>query len=105
MTESRNNAKFEPATDPAESHDGAASAPKTRRIGKPAFMSNTRIGMRIAMIVSLVIYVVACLTFVPLWGNHGLWGALLIFMGARGVTLGVRYPALERSVGSPQAGT
>ncbi len=57
--------------------------------------------MRIAMIVSLVIYVVACLTFVPMWGNHGLWGALLIFMGARGVTLGVRYPALERSVGSP----
>ena len=57
--------------------------------------------MRNAMIVSLVIYVVACLTFVPMWGNHGLWGALLIFMGARGVTLGVRYPALERSVGSP----
>jgi len=57
--------------------------------------------MRNAMIVSLVIYVVACLSFVPMWGNHGLWGALLIFMGARGVTLGVRYPALERSVGSP----
>ena len=57
--------------------------------------------MRNAMIVSLAIYVVACLTFVPMWGNHGLWGALLIFMGARGVTLGVRYPALERSVGSP----
>ena len=57
--------------------------------------------MRNAMIVSLVIYVVACLTFVPMWGNHGLWGALLIFMGARGITLGVRYPALERSVGSP----
>ena len=57
--------------------------------------------MRNAMIVSLVIYVVACLTFVPMWGNHGLWGALLIFMGARGITLGVRYPALERTVGSP----
>jgi MATE family multidrug resistance protein len=30
-------------------------------------------------------------------GNHGLWAALLISFAARGVTLGARYPALERS--------
>lgn len=57
--------------------------------------------MRNAMIVSVGIYLAACQAFVPLWGNHGLWAALLAFMGARGITLGVRYGALERSVGQP----
>jgi MATE family multidrug resistance protein len=32
------------------------------------------------------------------FGNHGLWAALIIFFVARGVTLAVRYPALERAV-------
>ena len=31
----------------------------------------------------------------PLLGNHGLWAALLISFVARGITLGLRYPALE----------
>ena len=56
--------------------------------------------MRNAMIVSLVTYLVACFFFVPAWGNHGLWASLVIFMGARGITLGLRYPALQRSVGA-----
>lgn len=55
--------------------------------------------MRNAMIVSLLIYLACCYFLVPLWGNDGLWAALTIFMGARGLTLGVRYPALLRSVG------
>ena len=55
--------------------------------------------MRNAMVVSLAVYLVACFGLIPLWGNHGLWAALTIFMGARGVTLLARYPALERSVG------
>jgi MATE family multidrug resistance protein len=55
--------------------------------------------MRNAMVASLAAYGVACWVLVPVWGNHGLWAAMLIFMGARGVTLGVRYPALARSVG------
>ncbi|MEC8086756.1 MAG: MATE family efflux transporter [Pseudomonadota bacterium] len=55
--------------------------------------------MRNAMIVSVAVYIACCLTFVPSLGNHGLWGALLIFMGIRGITLGARYPALERSIG------
>ena len=57
--------------------------------------------MRNAMIASLIIYVIACFVLVPALGNDGLWISLLIFMGARGITLGVRYPALERSVGEP----
>lgn len=57
--------------------------------------------MRNAMIASLAIYLGCCFTLVPIWGNHGLWLSLFIFMGARGITLGARYPALERSVGAP----
>ena len=55
--------------------------------------------MRNAMIVSVAVYIACCFTFVPFLGNHGLWAALLIFMGIRGITLGARYPALERSIG------
>jgi MATE family multidrug resistance protein len=55
--------------------------------------------MRNAMIVSLMFYVACCYFLVPLWGNDGLWASLTIFMGARGLTLGVRYPALVKSVG------
>jgi MATE family multidrug resistance protein len=54
--------------------------------------------MRNMMIVSAAIYVVAVLALIPIWGNHGLWAALLISFAARGVTLGLRYPALERTV-------
>jgi MATE family multidrug resistance protein len=52
--------------------------------------------MRNMMAVSLAVYVVAALALVPSLGNHGLWLALLISFLARGVTLGLRYPALER---------
>ena len=54
--------------------------------------------MRNMMAVSFVIYVIAVLTLVPAYGNHGLWISLLIAFVARGVTLGWKYPALERSV-------
>ncbi len=56
--------------------------------------------MRNAMIVSVAVYLVACFGLVPLFGNHGLWAALTIFMGMRGVTLGMRYRRLEASVGT-----
>lgn len=52
--------------------------------------------MRNMMALSFVIYWVAVLVLLPLMGNHGLWAALLISFIARGVTLGARYPALER---------
>lgn len=54
--------------------------------------------MRNMMAVSLVIYVVAVIVLKPMLGNHGLWAALLISYVARGITLGLRYPALERTV-------
>ncbi|WP_317057328.1 MATE family efflux transporter [Roseovarius rhodophyticola] len=51
--------------------------------------------MRNMMAVSLVVYVIAALLLVPDYGNHGLWIALLISFVARGLTLGLRYSALE----------
>lgn len=54
--------------------------------------------MRNAMMVSLAVYLALCWVLVPLWGNHGLWLALMGFMAARGITLWIAYPALNRAV-------
>ncbi|MEO0683021.1 MAG: MATE family efflux transporter [Pseudomonadota bacterium] len=70
----------------------------------PAFMfdgifvgaTRTR-DMRNSMILSLALYLACAAALVPLLGAHGLWAALLIFFAARGITLGLRYPALERA--------
>ena len=53
--------------------------------------------MRNMMAVSFAVYVVCALALVPWLGNHGLWISLLVSFVARGVTLGLRYPALERA--------
>ncbi|MCV2882891.1 MATE family efflux transporter [Actibacterium sp. XHP0104] len=52
--------------------------------------------MRNMMALSFVIYVIAAALLIPPLGNHGLWIAFLISFVARGLTLGSRYPALER---------
>jgi multidrug resistance protein, MATE family len=41
------------------------------------------------------VYVAAVLVLMPVLGNHGLWAALIISFVARGLTLWLRYPALE----------
>lgn len=70
------------------------------------FIGTTRTAaMRNAMIASLAIFLIACWGLIPPFGNHGLWAAMSIFMLARGVTLGVYYPKLERSVGSTTSTT
>ena len=43
--------------------------------------------MRNMMLLSVALYLVAWLALAPLYGNHGLWIALLVFLGARSVTL------------------
>lgn len=58
--------------------------------------------MRNMMALSALIYALSLALLLPLLGNHGLWLALLISFVARGATLGWRYPALERSIASPQ---
>lgn len=55
--------------------------------------------MRNMMAVSFGVYVVAVALLLPSMGNHGLWLALLISFVARGITLGLRYPALEADAG------
>jgi MATE family multidrug resistance protein len=55
--------------------------------------------MRNMMFVSFVVYVVAVWLLLEPFGNHGLWAALNVFFVARGVTLALRYPALERAAG------
>jgi MATE family multidrug resistance protein len=54
--------------------------------------------MRNMMALSFGVYVVCVLLLVPALGNHGLWLAMLISFVARGLTLGARYPALERAL-------
>jgi len=73
-------------------------------IGGPSWMldgifigaTRTR-AMLHAMVISSGIYVVALVILLPPLENHGLWAALMVLNAARGVTLGLRYPALERS--------
>jgi MATE family multidrug resistance protein len=57
--------------------------------------------MRNMMAISFVIYVIAAASLVPMLGNHGLWLALLISFVVRGLTLGLKYPALERLAERP----
>ncbi|GAA6174471.1 MATE family efflux transporter [Sulfitobacter pacificus] len=59
--------------------------------------------MRNMMALSFAIFVVAVVILVPAYGNHGLWAAMLISFVARGITLGLCYPALERAVQSAPA--
>jgi multidrug resistance protein, MATE family len=63
------------------------------------FIGATRtVDMRNMMLVSFAVYLVALASLAPALGNHGLWAALNVFFVARALTLGARYPALERSV-------
>jgi MATE family multidrug resistance protein len=51
--------------------------------------------MRNFMLGALAVYLAALYALAG-FGNHGLWWALLIFLAVRGLTLGLRYPALTR---------
>lgn len=62
------------------------------------FIGATRTAdMRNMMLLSAMIYGAAAWVLMALWGNHGLWIAYLVSYVARGLTLAIRYPALERS--------
>jgi MATE family multidrug resistance protein len=50
-----------------------------------------------AMAVSLAVFLFAAWGLAGSLGNHGLWLALVIFMIARGVTLAIQVPAIERA--------
>ena len=62
------------------------------------FIGATRTAdMRNMMVLSAAVYAIAAVVLVPAFGNHGLWAAMTVGLAMRGVTLGLRYPALERS--------
>ncbi len=50
-----------------------------------------------AMVVAVAIYAAAVALLLPIFGNHGLWAALMVLNLARAATLALRYPALERA--------
>jgi MATE family multidrug resistance protein len=61
------------------------------------FIGATRTAdMRNMAFVSTLVYFAAVWAFQD-YGNDGLWMALLVSFTARGLTLGLRYPALERA--------
>ena len=63
------------------------------------FIGATRtVAMRNGMVISLAVFAPLALILTPRIGNHGLWLAYSIFMVVRAIALGVRYPALERSI-------
>ncbi|SLN67593.1 DNA-damage-inducible protein F [Aquimixticola soesokkakensis] len=53
--------------------------------------------MRNMAALSAAIYFAAAYALMGVFGNHGLWMALLVSYVARAVTLAARYPALERA--------
>lgn len=62
------------------------------------FIGATRTAdMRNMMILSLAAFFAAWALLMPAFGNHGLWASLMMFYVARALTLGARYPALERA--------
>ena len=64
------------------------------------FVGTTRTAeMRNAMLLSLLVYIPLAIWLTELWGNDGLWLALLTLMGVRALALVLYYPALRRSIG------
>jgi MATE family multidrug resistance protein len=51
--------------------------------------------MRNAMALSVAIYAAAVALLLPAFGNHGLWGALMVLNAARAVSMAALYPRAE----------
>jgi MATE family, multidrug efflux pump len=56
--------------------------------------------MRNLMLASLALYFAAWWGLRP-FGNAGLWGAILVFLGGRGILQALRYPGLLRATFGP----
>ncbi|MBT8040747.1 MAG: MATE family efflux transporter [Gammaproteobacteria bacterium] len=54
--------------------------------------------MMVTMGIAFVIYLFLLQPMTEQWGLHGLWGAVLVFMAARGLAQAIWYPALERKL-------
>lgn len=56
--------------------------------------------MRQAMLVSVAFYALSLIVLLPLWGNHGLWAALMVLNITRGITMGRMWPRVEAKAAS-----
>lgn len=52
--------------------------------------------MRQTMLVSTAVYGMSLLFLLPLFGNHGLWAALMILNLTRGITMGRKWPLVKQ---------
>ena len=52
--------------------------------------------MMVTMGLAFLLYLAVLEPMTARWGLHGLWGAVLLFMGARGIAQALWYPRLER---------
>jgi MATE family multidrug resistance protein len=57
--------------------------------------------MRNMMLISLALFLTAVAVLMPIAGNHGLWAAFLIFLGARGASLGLLMPRRAAAAFAP----
>ncbi|WP_415184084.1 MATE family efflux transporter [Phaeovulum sp.] len=53
-----------------------------------------------AMVLSVAIYGAALVLLVPVFGNHGLWAALIVLNATRGVVMAALYPRAEAKAAS-----
>ena len=56
--------------------------------------------LRNTMAGSVLIYVPCAFLLSWLWGNHGIWAALLLLMASRSILLSLAWPVLRNSVGA-----
>lgn len=61
--------------------------------------------MRNGMLVSLAVFLAGVHLLMPAFGNHGLWAALMIWLGVRAVTLALWYPRIERQAAGARLAT
>ena len=54
--------------------------------------------LMMSMVVSFALFVVASWALLALYGNHGLWAAMLLFMALRGLTLARYLPGVVRGM-------
>jgi len=65
------------------------------------FMSAMRTrALRNTMVCSVLVYVPTLFVLSSLWGNHGVWCALAVFMAGRSVFLTLAWPGLRDAVGA-----
>ncbi len=54
--------------------------------------------MRNSMFLSALVFAITSVSFIHLWGNHGLWLSFWLFMLARAVTLGMQLPNIGKGL-------